>query len=292
MDATRMRTTGGLICWCSLWFPVAGMAGDHPPPPVMLANVYPAADDFDLSDYWVSEKLDGVRAYWDGAKLLTRAGNVIRTPPWFTARWPAVPLDGELWAGRGQFEFASSAVRRHTPDDDAWQQMRFMVFDLPAHQGPFTQRLAALTDIQNHLDLPWVQLVAQSHVPSRSALQDKLREITAQGGEGVMLHRGASWYRAQRSDDLLKYKLYEDAEAKVIGYEPGNGKYRGMIGAVLVMRSDGIQFRIGSGLSDEQRRNPPPLGSSVTYAYNGLTPGGTPRFARLLRIGGAAIPVF
>jgi DNA ligase-1 len=250
----------------------------------MLANVYPADEKFDLDDYWVSEKLDGVRAYWDGAKLLTRAGNLIRTPPWFTAGWPNVPLDGELWAGRGRFEHASSTVRRHTPDENAWRQMRFMVFDLPAHRGPFTERLAALTDLQGHLASSWVQLVAQFHVSSHSALQDKLHEIAAQGGEGVMLHRGASGYRAQRSDDLLKYKLYEDAEAQVIGYEPGNGKYQGMVGALRVRRRDGIQFHIGAGLTDAQRRTPPPLGSWVTYAYNGLTATGIPRFARLVRI--------
>ena len=250
----------------------------------MLANVYDAGADIDLSDYWVSEKLDGIRGYWDGKELLTRSGNVIRTPVWFTAGWPDTPLDGELWAGRGRFEHASSTVRTQTPDDDAWRQMRFMVFDLPAHGGPFTQRIGALNALLDRLDIPWLQAVTQFRVADHAALETTLRNIVAAGGEGLMLHRGSSLYHAERSDDLLKYKPYQDAEAKVVGHLPGKGKYERMLGALLVERPDGLRFRIGTGFTDEQRRNPPPLGSCVTYAYNGFTASGIPRFARFVRI--------
>src|SRR5437868_3803830 len=99
-------------------------------PPLMLAEVYRRG--MPLADYWVSEKYDGVRAYWDGKQLWTRGGERIVAPAWFTAALPAVPMDGELWAGRGRFAHAVSTVRSQTPADPAWREMRFMVFDLPA----------------------------------------------------------------------------------------------------------------------------------------------------------------
>ncbi|RYF98356.1 MAG: DNA ligase, partial [Caulobacteraceae bacterium] len=97
------------------------------PAPVSLANIY--RPGIALADYWVSEKYDGVRGYWDGSRLWTRNGEPVFAPAWFTAAWPKVPMDGELWAGRGRFTHAVSTARQQTPDDAAWRGMRFMVFD-------------------------------------------------------------------------------------------------------------------------------------------------------------------
>lgn len=271
-----------LVWCCCAWTPFACLADEQPA--LVLANVHDGGADVDLSDYWVSEKLDGVRGYWDGEKLLTRSGNVIATPSWFIADWPEVPLDGELWAGRGRFDQASSTVRTLMSDDEAWRQMQFMVFDLPAHGGDFTERLAELEVLLDAAGVPWLQAVAQFRVADHSALRATLGHVVAQGGEGLMLHRGSSLYRAGRTDDLLKYKLHEDAEARVIGHLPGKGKYAGMLGSLLVERADGIRFRIGTGFTDDERRNPPAAGSWITYAYNGLTESGIPRFARFVRI--------
>lgn len=254
------------------------------PPSVMLAEVYDPQAPLDLDAYWISEKLDGVRGYWDGHRLLTRGGHTIHAPAWFTANWPAEPLDGELWAGRGRFEFASATTRAETPDDAAWRQMHYEIFDLPAHDGPFDVRLAAMRQLLPTIASPWLQMIAQYKLHSRVALQHKLDEVVAAGGEGLMLHRGSALYRGGRSDDLLKFKPYDDAEAVVIGYVPGKGKYAGMMGALKVRSADGREFRIGSGFSDAQRRDPPPIGSQITYVYNGLTKNGLPRFARFLRI--------
>jgi DNA ligase-1 len=282
--AGKMRRVAGvplLACWMAC-AALPGLAADRPAAPVMLANVY--RGQVDLSDYWVSEKYDGVRAYWDGHALLTRAGNLIHAPHWFVAGWPQVPLDGELWIGRGQFEAVVSTVRDEHPDAAAWRRVRFMVFDLPAHAGPFTQRLDALSRLLSDLAVPWVRLVPQFKVADRAALKLELRQVVAAGGEGLMLHRGRSLYRAARSDDLLKLKPYLDAEARVIDHLPGKGKYRGMLGALLVQRPDGVQFRLGTGFTDEQRRHPPPIGSWVTYSYHSLTRRGIPRSARFMRI--------
>lgn len=250
--------------------------------PVMLANVYHAG--IALEAYWVSEKYDGVRGYWDGRRLLTRGGEVISPPAWFIAGWPNTPMDGELWAGRGGFSVAVSTVRRQTPDDAAWRKMRFMVFDLPAQEGTFDQRLPVLKSTLAAIKLPWVQAVKQSKVDDHRSLQKMLNAITKEGGEGLMLHRGASLYRAQRNDDLLKVKLHDDAEARVLGYIQGKGKYADRLGALLVEMPNGQRFKLGTGFSDAEREQPPALGSLVTYRYRGLNDSGIPRFASFLRV--------
>ncbi len=250
--------------------------------PIMLANVYHSG--IALDDYWVSEKYDGVRGYWDGEKLLTRSGATIHAPIWFTARWPKTPMDGELWVGRGEFEVAAATIRQLPADDAAWRRVYYMVFDLPAHPGPFTERIPALQRVVTALNVPWVQPVLQYKVANESVLEVQLERVIKQGGEGLMLHRGASLYRAGRNDDLLKLKPYDDAEARVIAHLPGKGKYTGMLGALLVETPDGMRFRLGSGFTDAQRRNPPAIGSLVTYRYRSLTSNGKPRFATFMRV--------
>ena len=173
-------------------FPHAqALAAGGKAPPLMLANVYQPGIT-PLGDYWVSEKYDGVRGYWDGRQLLTRGGERVHAPDWFTAGWPAVPMDGELWAGREKFSQAVSTVRQQTPDEAAWRAMRFMVFDLPAHGGPFTERITAYQQLLAQLALPWLQPVPQHKVASHAALHALLRQTVKAGGEGVMLHRGAA----------------------------------------------------------------------------------------------------
>jgi DNA ligase-1 len=129
-----------------------------------------------------------------------------------------------------------------------------------------------------------VQVVEQTRSPGHSALMRQLKETDQAGGEGLMLHRGDTLYRAERSDNLLKLKRHEDAEAQVIGYTAGRGKYTGMTGALRVRSADGREFHIGSGLSDALRRDPPALGTWITYRYRGLNDSGLPRFATWLRV--------
>ena len=251
------------------------------PPALMLANPY--RPGVPLADYWVSEKMDGVRGYWDGRQLWTRGGEKVNPPAWFTKGWPTVPLDGELWAGRGQFPKAVSTVRQQVPDEQAWRVMRFMVFDLPAQAGTFTARLAILNGLMSTVDSPYARAVPQSRVANAEALTRLLRATVHGGGEGLMLHLGASLYKPERSDDLLKLKPYEDADARVVAWVDGQGKYAGMMGALLVEGADGKRFRVGSGFTDEQRRKPPAVGSWVSYRYRGLHDSGIPRFATFLR---------
>jgi DNA ligase 1 len=281
--ALLLAATGWSITTVAQATVVAGPAK----PALMLANVY--HQGVFLPDYWVSEKYDGVRGFWDGQKILTRGGQIINAPAWFTANWPETPMDGELWAGRGQFSKAVSTVRQQAPDDAAWRGISFMVFDLPAAPGTFTERLSMLNSTVAKLALPWVQAVPQSKIPNHAALQQQLKQITKAGGEGLMLHRGSSLYKGVRNEDLLKVKTHDDAEAKVIAHVAGKGKYAGQLGALLVEMpatggTNGQRFKLGTGFSDAQRQNPPAVGSQVTYRFRGLNDSGIPRFASFMRV--------
>jgi DNA ligase-1 len=194
-----------------------------------------------------------------------------------------VPLDGELWAGRGRFTHAVSTVRQQLPDDEAWRGMRFMVFDMPAHGGSFDQRLAALRALPVEAAKPWLQVVPQHRITSDAALRALMQGTVRAGGEGLMLHRGASAYRGERSDDLLKLKPHEDADARVVEHLPGKGKHAGRLGALVVEMPSGQRLRIGSGFTDAQRESPPVVGSCISYRYRGLHDSGLPRFATYLR---------
>jgi len=248
----------------------------------MLAEVYEPG--INVSEYWVSEKLDGVRARWDGRQFISRQGNVFHSPKWFTADFPTQPLDGELWIKRNSFEQIVSTVRTRTPNDAAWKNIRYMVFDLPESKAIFSDRLALLKSILSELKSPYLKLIKQFRIHSHSALKNKLQEITLAGGEGLMLHHGDSLYFNGRSDALLKFKPYQDADAEVIDHWPGKGKFTGMLGALLIRTADGKPFRIGTGFSDTERRNPPPIGAIITYKYYGKTRNGIPKFASFLRV--------
>ena len=253
-----------------------------PAPPLTLAGHYQPG--IALQAYWVSEKYDGIRAYWDGAKLYTRQGHAIAAPAWFTQSWPAQPLDGELWAGRGQFAQVQSTVAQHRASAAQWQQLRYMVFDAPAQPGPFGARLQWLQRTLPNLGQPWLQVVPQWRVATHQALQRQLREIEAAGGEGLMLRHDAAPYRGGRQGDLLKLKSLQDAEARVVAHIPGKGQWAGMLGALEVQMPSGQRFRIGTGLSQHERRHPPPIGSTITYRYQGTHASGLPRFARFWRV--------
>lgn len=251
-------------------------------PAILLAENY--HPQINLAEYLVSEKLDGVRAVWDGKTLRFRSGQVISAPAWFIEKLPAHALDGELWMGRGNFDRVSGATRRIEPIEAEWREITYQIYELPGGAGSFRDRVNALHASLNNINVPWVQVLAQFHVADHKTLQLKLQHITRAGGEGLMLHRADAVWQTGRSDVLLKLKKQMDTEAKVIGYLPGKGKYQGMVGALLMEMPDGKRFQLGTGLSDEQRITPPAIGSTVTYRYRDLTPQGLPRFANFLRV--------
>lgn len=251
-------------------------------PGVLLANTAPKG--LSPVGFYVSEKLDGVRALWDGSALRFRSGRRIAAPSWFTAKLPAMALDGELWMGRGTFDELSGIVRKTEPEDADWRKVQYMVFEAPQSKGIFAQRVVLLNKAVSTANWPQLRAVEQWELPNAAALQAKLKAITRAGGEGLMLHRADAVLVTGRSDVLLKLKSVQDAEAVVLGHVEGKGKYKGLMGALDVRTEDGKRFLLGTGFTDAQRRNPPPVGSTVTYAYRARTSNGVPRFASFLRV--------
>jgi DNA ligase-1 len=252
------------------------------PPALWLANPYQGNEN--LPNYWVSEKYDGIRGYWDGHQLLSRSGKALNPPTWFVQGWPDSPFEGELWAGLGQFEQAASVIQQKQAADSAWHAMRIMVFDMPTSAKTFTERIHLYQDLVKHIGTPWVQAVTQSQATSHADLKALLHQTVQAGGEGLVLHRGSSMYQSVRNADVLKVKQHEDAEAKVVDHEAGQGKHAQRTGALWVETPQGLRFKLGTGLSDFQRENPPAVGQWVTYSYRGLTDKGVPRFASFVRI--------
>ncbi|ELV8694533.1 DNA ligase [Vibrio fluvialis] len=250
--------------------------------PVAQANEY--HDGINIYEYWQSEKLDGIRAIWNGKQLLTRNGNPIYAPRWFTDPLPDYALEGELWAGRGHFALVQQTVLDHTPSDEAWRKIDFMLFDMPDAAGDYTKRYYNLIHVVDSTSSKHIKYIEHTPVLSEQELLRYLDTLVNENGEGIMLRKVTARYQAGRSNDLLKLKKHQDAEARVVGYKIGNGKYKGLMGSVLVRTDEGTEFYVGTGFSDEQRLNPPEIGSLITYRYNGLTAEGKPRFARFVRV--------
>ncbi len=273
---SRRRLLCAAACAALPWRATAAAPG------LLLAQE--SGPDPDPAGWLVSEKFDGVRALWDGRALRFRSGLPVAAPAWFLERLPATPLDGELWLGRGRFEALSGAVRRAAPDSGEWRALRYLVFEQPGGAGTFAERAQRLADIARDSAFPLLQAVRQETLADRAALQRRLAAVLAGGGEGLVLHRADAPYVTGRSAVLLKLKPRHDAEAVVIGHEPGRGRHAGRLGALRVRGADGTVFRIGTGFSDAQRDAPPPPGSVVTYLHRGHTEAGVPRFASFLRV--------
>lgn len=248
-------------------------------PTAELAKVWQSQEN--IADFLVSEKLDGVRARWDGRQLLSRSGLVIAAPAWFTDGFPPIVLEGELWAGYGSFEQVSVAARSNS-DQQVWRSIKLYLFDAPTLAGSFAARYKQFAAYDQLT--PYLRVIPQRRLEDSTALQHWLKTILDRGGEGLMLHRQDAVYTSGRSGNLFKLKAIEDDEARVLAILPGKGKYQGMMGALLVETAAGVQFRIGTGFTDAERKQPPAIGSWVTFAYSGVTSKGKPRFARFLRV--------
>jgi DNA ligase-1 len=244
-------------------------------PPLLLAHSW--EHEVDLTGWWMSEKLDGVRAYWDGQRFLSRLGNPYHAPDWFLEGLPATPLDGELWGGRKAFQRTVSIARRQDRSRE-WKGLAFVVFDAPAMDAPFEERLAFA---RSHLEAkkpPYARPHEHVRCEGLEHLRSELARVEALGGEGLMLRKPASRYEVGRSSTLLKVKSFRDDEARIVEHLPGEGRHKGRLGALLLELRDGTRFSVGTGFSDAERRSPPAVGSVVTFRYQELSDTGVPRF--------------
>lgn len=253
-------------------------------PPVLLAESLDSQEDqVDVRDWWMSEKLDGVRAYWNGSEFITRQGNVYRAPDWFTADLPKHPLDGELWMGRKMFQQTISIVKSANAGE-RWRKLTYVVFDAPAHGGKFEDRMTYLLELQANLNPKHMRVLKQERVNHMNHLLQTMKDLVAEGAEGMMVRQPGSLYVAGRSSTLLKVKPFQDAEAVIVAHYAGKGRHKGRLGGLEVRMPDGKTFRVGTGLSDEQRRNPPPVGKTITYRFTEHTDGGIPKCASFVAV--------
>jgi DNA ligase-1 len=273
--APRSSAGGGATAAASSGSPAASATTAVTAPPILLAH--PWDNIADLTGWWMSEKLDGVRAYWDGARLISRLGNAFYAPDWFVASLPRTPLDGELWAGRKKFQRAVSIARRQDRGD-AWRELTYVVFDAPSTDGPFEDRIAhARQQLEAH-GAGHARWHPHERCTGLDHLRGELARVEALGGEGLMMRQPSSRYEIGRSWTLRKVKTFHDAEARVIAHLRGTGKHEGRLGALQCEMPSGTVFSIGTGLSDAERNDPPPVGSIVTYRYQELSNDGVPRF--------------
>ena len=244
-------------------------------PRLLLAETWEPGTD--VAGWWLSEKLDGVRAWWNGERFISRQGNAFHAPNWFTDSLPRVSLDGELWLARKAFQRTVGIVRRQDRSEH-WREIRFLVFDAPQVNQPFERRLKYLEEcFAEHRPLH-AELVAQNRCRGKDHLEAELDRICTLGGEGLMLRQPGSPYEVGRSATLLKVKRFLDAEARVVAHLPGTGRHQGRVGALLAELPNRLTFAVGTGLTDVQRQNPPAIGSLITFRYQELTDRGVPRF--------------
>ncbi len=248
---------------------------------IMLPQVY--TQNIDVSGWLVSEKLDGIRGYWDGKRLLSKNGNPLHPPAVFCQNFPPFALEGELWGGRGNFEKTAGVVKQQQPHD-GWLELKFAIFDVPQKTGGFAQRLEKAKDwFAEHPSL-FAFVIQQKTLQDTRQLQAELQQVEKLGGEGLIVRKSDTIYDRGRSDEILKVKSFSDMEAVVIGHIEGKGKNRGRLGSLLVELPDQTRVKIGTGFSDGERNHPPPIGSIITFKYYGFLKSGLPKFPSFLRV--------
>ncbi|WP_233993124.1 DNA ligase [Thiomicrorhabdus sp. Milos-T2] len=263
-------------------------------PQLMLLKTYQPG--LDVSGWVMSEKLDGVRAYWDGKHLISRQGNIFNTPKWFTQNFPPFELDGELWLARGKFQETVSIVRQKMPDN-RWKQITYNIFEVPNQKGGLLERLSVLRSFLKHNANSFIKIIEQKKIQSNQDVKIRLKQILAIGGEGLVVRNPTTIYQTGRLSTALKIKQKQDAECIVKSYTKGQGKFTGLVGAVecelipeqierLFIKLNPAKqqiIKVGSGLTNKQRLHPPKIGSVITFQYMGLTQKGLPRFPVFLR---------
>jgi len=250
----------------------------------MLAHVYDS-DKVNPKGWYMSEKIDGIRAIWTGRELLTRNNKQIIAPKWWIDQLPSIALDGELCLGRGKFQDTCSIVKTKSGEDKGWNKIIYNIFDAPFINMNFEYRIEKIKLIcksvqGNIVPLPQICCIDREH------LDKFMNQIIELGGEGLMIRKPGSKYEfGKRSRTLLKIKRFYDQEAFVIEHIDGKGKHKGRLGALLCMDIESKkQFKVGTGFTDKQRETPPPIGSIITYKYQETTKSGLPRFPVYLRI--------
>lgn len=253
---------------------------------VLLAKEFDP-DKQNVEGWYLSEKLDGIRAFWSSKnkKLYTRNGKIIHSPAWFIEKFPLdVDMDGELWIGRGHFNKVSGIARKHVPIDEEWRHVKYLVFDIPDSTIKYEERITKYTDMIKLISVDWLQPVQVYRALNNDHVFSELLKIEKLGGEGLMLRKPESFYEHKRSNTLLKVKSFQDEEGTLTGFIEGDGKYKGMVGAFILQLKNGVHIHVGTGLSDDLRKNPPKIGSLIKYKFFEKSSAGIPRFPVFIEV--------
>ena len=245
-------------------------------PELFLLKTY---KDQNTTGWVMSEKLDGIRAYWDGKQLFSRGGKVIHAPKWFIKDYPSFKLDGELWSKRGDFENISSIVRDKIPSKN-WKQIKHYIFEVPDAKGNLFDRLEKVKKYENNS----IKLLTQIKIKNKKHQNNFLNKVLEEGGEGIVVRDPFQNYINKRTSKALKVKKFHDTECKIIGYTQGKGKFLDSVGAIICQLPNQITFKIGSGMDKNFRKIPPKIGTIITFKYQNITKYGKPRFPVYLRI--------
>jgi DNA ligase 1 len=236
--------------------------------------------DQNISGWYMSEKLDGIRGYWNGKKFYTKNGNIINIPKKFTKNFPSFALDGELWSRRNDFEFIQSTVLDKTPSTK-WEKITYNIFEVPNTKGDFLQRLQKAKDWFSKHPNRNVKIIEQIKCKDEDHLIEYLNSIVTLKGEGIIVKDASKLYHTGRSPYILKVKKFLDMEGLVIGY---NYKKDGSFKSLKIKLKNNITFNLSSGLSEKNKQNPPKKGEIVTFKYYGFTKNNKPKFASFLRV--------
>ncbi len=239
--------------------------------------------DQQIDGWLMSEKLDGIRALWNGKELTTRNGHKIAAPQWFLEGFPPFALDGELWSKRGEFEKIQSIVMRKKPHN-GWKKLTYNIFDVPEQEGGLKERLNILENWIKSNNAPYLRIIYQFRCAGEEHLHQFQYKIESLGGEGVIVRHPTAPYIHGRTDLALKVKSFEDAECKVTAHTPGKGRFKNMLGSLDCRLTDGTTIKLGNGFTLFQRMNPPKIGSIITFKHQGWTAKGFPRFPVFLHI--------
>lgn len=249
-------------------------------PDLFLLKTY--NENFNVIGWVMSEKLDGVRGFWDGKKLISRGGNIFNPPKWFVKSFPPFAIDGELWSKKNDFENIVSIVR--SQKDKGWDKIKFMIFEVPNQKGGLLKRLSVLEQYLKSNPTKIIKIIKQIPIKTQVDLDVYLKKIVAKKGEGVVVRNPNTPYQIGRLSGALKVKKYFDDECIVREILSGKGKYKNKMGSVLCVLSSGKKVKIGSGFTDDERDNPPKIGVKITFKYYGLTKKGKFKYPVFLRI--------
>lgn len=237
-----------------------------------------------IKNWMMSEKLDGIRAYWNGKNLISKNGNIIFAPKYFIKDFPNFELDGELWTKRNDFENIQSIVLDKTPSKH-WKQITYNIFEVPNAKGDFLTRLEKIKNWQKKNKNEYIKIIKQIRCKNKAHLDQYLNELIKKQAEGIILKNPNLDYFTGRSSNVLKVKKFNDMEGEVIGINynentPEKSKFK----SLKLKLKNGVIFNLGNGFSKQERINHPKIADIVTFKYYNLTKFGKPKFASFLRI--------